>query len=151
MLWFTCECIPVWLLFMVISDYTEGCSFCHSVPFPRYSCVCTEQDTDTDICFVWETLSGRLPVCWLIHYLFLSRSIPVWMSTSLSALVCSAFQSRQLTWLIMGQHIFQFGLSYGSRFWLEAQCYGPLCRAKSRCWQREKFQEQKRTFPGQQL
>lgn len=39
MLWFTCECVPVWLLFMVISEYTECWCFCHSVPFPGCSCV----------------------------------------------------------------------------------------------------------------
>lgn len=32
-----------------------------------------------------------------------------------------------------------------------SRCDSPLCRAKSGCWQIEKFQEQKKKFPGQQL
>lgn len=151
MLWFTCESIPLQFLFMVNPDYTECCCFCHSVPFLWCSCV-----------YRIGRWRGHLfcvrNVSWEVSRLVTdSLSIPVpfhsWVDVCISHcsnMFCLPVQTL-LAWLIMGQHIFELGLSYGGRFWLEARCYGPLCRSKSGYWQREKFREQKRSFAGQQL
>lgn len=100
----TFECVLVGLLFVVISDSTECCCFCRSVPFPGAP-VHTGQGADMDICVrntSWE----------VTHLATDSLSIPVPFHSCVdvhishcSNVFCLSLQT-QLAWLVMGQHIF---------------------------------------------
>lgn len=110
-----------------------------ALSFPSLALLCTQ-----DRRWHGHWPAGVLPIWPLIHCLFPSHSIPAWMSTSLTAPVCSAFHSWQLAQLGNGAAHFLIWPFIWEQILIGSRCDGSLCRAKSGCWQIEKFQEQKK-------
>lgn len=141
---FMCECVPCGA--PLLTPLSAALSFCL---LPWCSLVHTGQGADMGICVrnaSWEvthlaTDSLSIPVpfhsCVDVHISHCSNAFCLSLQTLLARLANGA--AHFLIWpFIWGQ------ILIGSR------CDGPLCRAKSGCWQTEKFPEKKKN-PAQQL